>query len=83
MFLVGQLLSVAHALEFGPEPHEHHGASCVALLLDDPFVPSGSLSPGIEFRGASSDIVPPARQRHSSPPAAFQPPPTGPPINLS
>ena len=35
LFLASQLMASDHALEFGHEPHEHDGHTCVALLFDD------------------------------------------------
>ncbi|MEM1231253.1 MAG: hypothetical protein AAGI15_11995 [Pseudomonadota bacterium] len=35
LFAAGQGLAFAHELEFGPEPHDHHGAPCILLYAED------------------------------------------------
>ena len=30
--LAGQVFAIAHASEFGPDPHEHNGVACFAAL---------------------------------------------------
>ncbi len=80
LFLTGQVVAVAHAAEHGPDPHEHGGIVCSAILNDEQegIVPIACLtaSPVIAsvFDGPRS-----ARQAPPERPRSVRPPPTGPP----
>ena len=80
LFLAGQALSVAHASEFGHEPHEHNGVACVAILTDEPdgLVPAASLS-APKLTALAFVAAQPGRQARLGRPHAVRPPPTGPP----
>ena len=80
LFLFGQVVSVAHASEFGTAPHEHDGVECVAILTDDHdgLIPATALiAPALMAQAiglaATTSQVPPALPR------AIRPPATGPP----
>lgn len=80
LFLVGQLFSLAHASEFGSDPHEHNGVACVAILTDehDGLTPATNLNAvGFNLRTFTPSPIlglPPLVQ-----PRATRPPATGPP----
>jgi len=80
LFLAGQALSIAHASEFGADPHEHNGVACLAILTDEPDGLLPSANPAASTPLALVSAAPQSgscaaqRRIHS-----VRPPPTGPP----
>ena len=80
LFLVGQAVWAGQAVDCGPEPHEHHGVSCVAILTAE-----------LEEQDANTSLHPITTaaisvQKRTFPasaawltPNALRPPTTGPP----
>jgi len=78
LFLLGQLLSIAHALEHGHGAHEHEGQSCIAALLDEgsfstALIPDTSGSIVVRPECAIPTSIDPKKRVWSRPPS------TGPP----
>ena len=80
LFLAGQVLAVAHAAEFGTEPHSHANVACMVAVTDelDTTVPSADHS--LPQRRIEGGVWP----DNSTAPAtrhcwALRPPATGPP----
>lgn len=80
-FLVGQLFSIAHASEHGPDTHEHNGVVCLAILSDeqDALVPSADQIK-LFFVASGSRATDTIRQAPLKHLRAIRPPPTGPPL---
>ena len=81
LFVVGQAFSIAHAAEYGSEPHEHNGVACLAVLHDelDDDVPAGGLAAPQVYGTTACGMqdASPSSVRHTY---ALQPPATGPPL---
>ena len=80
LFLAGQAFSTAHACEHGPDPHEHEGVPCLAILgfENDDLVPAADLA-APTFGASAEQVVETARPVILARPRAFKPPATGPP----
>ncbi len=80
LFLAGQALSIAHASEFGSDPHEHNGVACLAILTDEQDGIVASAHPAASASVASASATPqPKRQAPRERAHSILPPPTGPP----
>jgi hypothetical protein len=80
LFLAGQLFSAAHALEFGPTPHEHDGVLCLAIHsfeLDDLVPAADPTAPA--FGPSVALILETASPAGLLRPRGLLPPATGPP----
>ena len=80
LFLAGQAFSVAHASEFGTEPHVHNGVVCLAILTDEQegLVASANLT-AATFLAWIPAAPQSARQAPLERLHSIRPPPTGPP----
>lgn len=84
LFLAGQTLSIAHASEFGPGPHEHNGVACFAILNDEQDgIDAAANAAAPTFIALVSTTVQPTKQALPKRLLSLRPPPTGPPSILS
>ena len=80
LLLLGQFLSIAHAIEFGPAPHQHHGVDCVAIVHDDDYACTVATSSSNTTPTGFVDVAVAIRSAiHSEPLWTVRPPQTGPP----
>lgn len=80
LLLTSQSFASAHAFEYGPEPHQHHGAVCLAIVNDPDDSPlPADHSVFARFVPYTTESCALASRVPGQKSATLQPPATGPP----